>query len=872
MAAVNAAPIRNLSCISAIGENSIRPERQAINCLRDKRQKGLSRGRMRVLRARNGRFWTSSRQSSGSSWRWRIRMERAGTSKTESDNCIQETHVEDPRPPFNLDLAVLLAGFAFESYNAPRKDEGVREMDSQYCETTYLAKEYVQALYEGQLCVKVKTGSHFPGLDLWGTSDPYVVLKLGDCRAQSKTIWATKDPVWNEELKLNVKDPTNQTLKIAAWDANVVTAHRRLGNSAVSLESVCDGRIHNLTIDLEGMGGGGTLNLEVLYKSFAEMAAEKDKFNLARLFRVDVLENAFKSVVGDNQISVGDFLKILSNPIQERDSETELSKEGDPVTELSNEISDTRITSSEREKSAEVQGSKDRGFEWNIFNTGVQEEDPGRTQERRSSTEMEKYDKDDEVAYWKTMADTVSEKLKPLGVDISGVFTDWDSSKFAEDVKSFGLASQRKAEEEYVKQGLLSTEGSEFSENAEENQIEERSRAFGLDSIMRLNLSPPQSVENLRKQTDKLLGVWALFTKSSRPLSDEANDRKGLPNAANGGSSQRKDEEENSDAGDSSLCLQPNEQSSMFSTAESAMEAWALLATTMGGVSLLKSDFKKICFVENAKTDTQVAIWRDQRRKRLVVAFRGTEQTKWKDVLTDLSLIATGFNPERVEGGSKDEILVHGGFLSAYDSVKARLLSLVHSSIEISEDGSESDDSEGAWHIYVTGHSLGGALATLFALDLASCHLAKEGRILVTMYNYGSPRVGNSPFAEKYNKTVKDSWRVVNNRDIVPTVPRLMGYCHVAQPIYLTAHDANVMSDLLDDGYRGDVIGEATPDVILGEIMKGEQRVLQKLLDTEITMLRAMRDGSAVMQHMEDFYYITLLQRVEARISHSRKQ
>ncbi|KAG6545659.1 hypothetical protein Mapa_012844 [Marchantia paleacea] len=866
MAAVSAAPIRSLLCRLAIGDNSICPESLSFCCLWDRRQKGLSKGRIRVPRARNGRSWRLSRQSSGSSWSWRIRMERAGISKTESDNSIHETHAEDPRPPFNLDLAVLLAGFAFESYNAPRKDEGVREMDSQDCETTYLAKEYVQALYEGQLCVKLKNGSHFPGLDLWGTSDPYVVLRLGDCRAQSKTIWATKDPVWNEELKLNVKDPTNQTLKIAAWDANVVTAHRRLGNSAVSLENVCDGRIHNLEIDLEGMGGGGTLYMEVLYKSFAEMAAEKDKFNLARLFRVDVLENAFRSVVGDYQISVGDFLKILSNPTQEVDSETKRR----------NEISETRITGSERERSAEVQGSKDMGFEWNIFNTGIQEGDPGRTQERKSSTEMEKYDEDDEVAYWKTMADTVSEKLKPLGVDISGLLTDFDSSKVADDVKSFGLASQKKAEEEYVKQGLLSTEDSDFSENAEENQTEEQSRAFGLDSIMRLNLSPPQSVDNLRKQTDKLLGVWALFTKSSGPLSDEANYRRRLPNAVNGGSSRRKDEEENSKAGDS---LQPIEQSSMFSTAESAMEAWALLATTMGGVSLVKSDFKKICFVENAKTDTQpllltkkVAIWRDQRRKRLVVAFRGTEQTKWKDVLTDLSLIATGFNPERVDGGSKDEILVHGGFLSAYDSVKARLLSLVHSSIEISEDGSESDDSGGAWHIYVTGHSLGGALATLFALDLASCHLAKEGRILVTMYNYGSPRVGNRPFAERYNKTVKDSWRVVNNRDIVPTVPRLMGYCHVAQPIYLTTHDANVMSDLLDDGYRGDVIGEATPDVILGEIMKGEQRVLQKLLDTEITMLRAMRDGSAVMQHMEDFYYITLLQRVEARISHSRKQ
>lgn len=34
---------------------------------------------------------------------------------------------------------------------------------------------------------------------------------------------------------------------------------------------------------------------------------------------------------------------------------------------------------------------------------------------------------------------------------------------------------------------------------------------------------------------------------------------------------------------------------------------------------------------------------------------------------------------------------------------------------------------------------------------------------------------------------VKDSWRVVNHRDIIPTVPRLMGYCHVAHPVYLTA-------------------------------------------------------------------------------------
>ena len=47
---------------------------------------------------------------------------------------------------------------------------------------------------------------------------------------------------------------------------------------------------------------------------------------------------------------------------------------------------------------------------------------------------------------------------------------------------------------------------------------------------------------------------------------------------------------------------------------------------------------------------------------------------------------------------------------------------------------------------------------------------------------------------------VKDSWRVVNHRDIVPTVPHLMGYCHVAQPVYLAAGDLN---DALVSTYYG---------------------------------------------------------------------
>uniref|UniRef100_A0A0A0KMR6 Fungal lipase-type domain-containing protein n=2 Tax=Cucumis sativus TaxID=3659 RepID=A0A0A0KMR6_CUCSA len=135
------------------------------------------------------------------------------------------------------------------------------------------------------------------------------------------------------------------------------------------------------------------------------------------------------------------------------------------------------------------------------------------------------------------------------------------------------------------------------------------------------------------------------------------------------------------------------------------------------------------------------------------------------------------------------------------------------------------------------------------------------------MYNFGSPRVGNRQFAEIYNKKVKDSWRVVNHRDIIPTVPRLMGYCHVAQPVYLAAgdlKDALENVELQADGYEGDVIGESTPDVLVNEFMKGERELVEKLLQTEINIFRSIRDGSALMQHMEDFYYITLLENVRS--------
>jgi len=71
-----------------------------------------------------------------------------------------------------------------------------------------------------------------------------------------------------------------------------------------------------------------------------------------------------------------------------------------------------------------------------------------------------------------------------------------------------------------------------------------------------------------------------------------------------------------------------------------------------------------------------------------------------------------------------------------------------------------------SYKIYVTGHSLGGAMASLAALTLKS-----QFGISVTLYTFGQPRVGDYVFAKNFDKNIPDAWRVVHNLDPVPHLP-----------------------------------------------------------------------------------------------------
>ncbi|TMW94736.1 hypothetical protein EJD97_009866 [Solanum chilense] len=774
----------------------------------------------------------------------------------------QKEKETNERPPFDINLAVILAGFAFEAYTSPPDNVGKLEVDAANCKTIFLSESFVREIYDGQLFIKLKKGLNLPAMDLWGTSDPYVVLQLDSQVVKSKVKWGTKEPTWNEEFALNIKQPPLYDLQLAAWDANLVTPHKRMGNAAVNLEHLCDGDSHKLLVDLDGMGGGGKIEIEIKYKSFEKIEEEKKWWNIpiiTEFLKKNGFESALKTILGSETVQARQFvqfafgqMKLLndayndsnssSSPVLESDVllESQQSSNLDdssmpPESEISNNLKDTKVD-------GEVKLNRD--------GSDVTDEHDSPGTKIFESFQSDKH-------FWKNFADTVNQKVvQRLGLPAPEKIK-WDNLDL---LNKIGLQSRKDADASYVESGLATPDkrenvnGSASTESPILNNIQS-----SLPDIKKVT-------QDLLRQTDTILGALMVLNATVSQFNKGA------------GLFGKGDAKEDSSTGlENDILLYPmnkdgivldekkaEEMKSLFSTAETAMEAWALLATSLGHPTFIKSEFDKLCFLDNESTDTEVALWRDSARKRLVVAFRGTEQTKWKDLVTDLMLVPAGLNPERIGGDFKEEVQVHSGFLSAYDSVRIRLISLIKKAIGYQDDDL---DTPNKWHVYVTGHSLGGALATLLALELSSSQLAKRGAIRVTMYNFGSPRVGNKKFAEVYNEKVKDSWRVVNHRDIIPTVPRLMGYCHVAQPVYLAAGDPqNTMDnvELLEDGYQGDVIGEATPDVIVSEFMKGEKELIEKILNTEINIFLAIRDGSALMQHMEDFYYITLLENVRS--------
>jgi predicted lipase len=86
-------------------------------------------------------------------------------------------------------------------------------------------------------------------------------------------------------------------------------------------------------------------------------------------------------------------------------------------------------------------------------------------------------------------------------------------------------------------------------------------------------------------------------------------------------------------------------------------------------------------------------------------------------------------------------------------------------------------------HIFISGHSLGGALALLASVDIKET-LKPSNKI--TLYTYGQPRVGNQAWATYVYSLFPNNYiRVTHADDAVPHMPpRLVGFKHAGNEVW----------------------------------------------------------------------------------------
>jgi hypothetical protein len=125
----------------------------------------------------------------------------------------------------------------------------------------------------------------------------------------------------------------------------------------------------------------------------------------------------------------------------------------------------------------------------------------------------------------------------------------------------------------------------------------------------------------------------------------------------------------------------------------------------------------------------------------VVLAFRGTESTSPKDIKSDVKA-----NKVVCPSGG----MVHEGFSSAYEQISLE----VENNLKLPANSNKP--------LFITGHSLGGALATI-----AAKRITHEGGI-AACYTFGSPRVGDAVWMSSIKTPL---YRIVNAADCVTMMP-----------------------------------------------------------------------------------------------------
>ncbi|KAH7033437.1 lipase [Microdochium trichocladiopsis] len=167
-------------------------------------------------------------------------------------------------------------------------------------------------------------------------------------------------------------------------------------------------------------------------------------------------------------------------------------------------------------------------------------------------------------------------------------------------------------------------------------------------------------------------------------------------------------------------------------------------------------------------TDIHGYVATDVENKLIVVAYKGS--TSLRNYLADFVFHRVGC-ADIVDGCE-----VHAGFSKANDETWEKMLATLTTTVAANP----------TYKVVFTGHSLGGAVATL-----ATARARKLG-FSIDLYNYGSPRVGNQAFAEFVTSQPGVEYRITHLTDPVPRLPPIfLGYHHISPEYWLSNGIAN---------------------------------------------------------------------------------
>lgn len=149
-----------------------------------------------------------------------------------------------------------------------------------------------------------------------------------------------------------------------------------------------------------------------------------------------------------------------------------------------------------------------------------------------------------------------------------------------------------------------------------------------------------------------------------------------------------------------------------------------------------------------------------------IIVFRGTQRsTEW--LYNFYARQQDYHNPAGSEAWGR----VHRGFVANYNSIIEPTPRDVASQLDPSVP------------CYLTGHSLGAALAVLASVDLAVN--LPQLKPQLQLYTYAGARVGDPTFARLHAQTVPNHYRIVNLADVVPLLPPIQSpggtYVHTGE-------------------------------------------------------------------------------------------